>query len=136
MCADLAGFSQRSASRSAEVYLRAAPGLSARPKFQMPALKRSLPTIGILPGWAVMEGKLPDRYLAAVLRSIQASASEQGCHLLLAWGLGRVTNVTGLHPAWPTGRTLLRRSATKLPAHGAMSPLCRCCCWIWMASKR
>jgi len=67
----------------------------------MPSLKRSLPTIGILPGWAVMEGKLPDRYLAAVLRGIQASAREQRCHLLLAWGLGRVTNVTGLHPAWP-----------------------------------
>src|SRR5258708_22987569 len=67
----------------------------------MPSLKRSLPTIGILPGWAVMEGKLPDRYLAAVLRSIQAGAREGGCYLLLAWGLGRVTNVTGLHPAWP-----------------------------------
>ena len=63
--------------------------------------KRSLPTIGILPGWAVMEGKLPDRYLAAVLHSIQASARQQRCHLLLAWGLGRITSVTGLHPAWP-----------------------------------
>jgi hypothetical protein len=67
----------------------------------MPALKRSLPTIGLLPGWAVLEGKVPDRYLAAVLRSIQASARQQGCHLLLPWGLGRVTDVTGLHPAWP-----------------------------------
>ena len=67
----------------------------------MPALKRSLPTIGLLPGWAVLEGKIPDRYLAAVLRSIQATARAQRCHLLLAWGLGRVTDVIGLHPAWP-----------------------------------
>ena len=67
----------------------------------MLSIKSSLPTIGILPGWAVMEGKLPDRYLAAVLRSIQAGAREQRCHLLLAWGLGRVTDVIGLHPAWP-----------------------------------
>src|SRR5260221_9254129 len=67
----------------------------------MPPFKRSLPTIGILPGWAVMEGKIPDRYLAAVLRGLQSTAREQGCHLLLAWGLGRVTDVIGLHPAWP-----------------------------------
>ena len=67
----------------------------------MPALKRALPTIGILPGWAVVEGKIPDRYLSAVLRSIQATARAQRCHLLLAWGLGRVTDLTGRHPAWP-----------------------------------
>jgi diguanylate cyclase (GGDEF)-like protein len=67
----------------------------------VPALKRSLPTIGILPGWSVMEGKRPDRYLAAVLRSIQATARDRGCHLLLGWGLGRVTDLIGLHPAWP-----------------------------------
>ena len=67
----------------------------------MPSFKLSLPTIGILPGWAVMEGKIPDRYLAAVLRGLQTTAREQGCHLMLAWGLGRVTDVIGLHPAWP-----------------------------------
>ena len=49
----------------------------------------------------MVEGKIPDRYLAAVLRSIQAAACAQRCHLLLAWGLGRVTDLTGLHPAWP-----------------------------------
>jgi diguanylate cyclase (GGDEF)-like protein len=64
-------------------------------------VKRSLPTIGILPGWSVLEGKIPDRYLAAVLRGLQAAARAQRCHLLLAWGLGRVTDFTGQHPAWP-----------------------------------
>ncbi len=67
----------------------------------MPALKRSLPTIGILPGWSVIEGKRPDRYLAAVLRGLQATGRERGCHLLLGWGLGRVTDLIGRHPAWP-----------------------------------
>jgi diguanylate cyclase (GGDEF)-like protein len=57
--------------------------------------------IGILPGWSVLEGNMPDRYLAAVLKSIQATARAQACHLLLARGLGRVTAFSGLHPAWP-----------------------------------
>jgi diguanylate cyclase (GGDEF)-like protein len=63
--------------------------------------KRNRPTIGILPGWSGLAGIIPDRYLASVLAGIQSAARIRGCHLLLAWGLGRVTDSSGTFPAWP-----------------------------------
>src|SRR5574341_1318651 len=63
--------------------------------------KRDRPTIGILPGWSALEGKMPDRYLASVLKGIQSAARVKQCHLILAWGLGWVNDPTGVHPAWP-----------------------------------
>jgi len=67
----------------------------------MPKFKRDRPTIGILPGWSALAGKIPDRYLASVLRGIQSAARIRECHLLLAWGLGRVNDPSGLYTAWP-----------------------------------
>lgn len=68
----------------------------------MPKFKHDQPTIGILPGWAGLAGIIPDRYLATVLRGIQSAARIKQCHLLLAWGLGRVDQSSGdTHPAWP-----------------------------------
>ena len=67
----------------------------------MSKFKRDRPTIGILPGWSGLAGILPDRYLATVLAGIQSTAHARGCHLLLAWGLGRVTDSSGTFPAWP-----------------------------------
>lgn len=68
----------------------------------MPNLKRDRPVIGILPGWSGLAGVLPDRYLASVLKGIQAAARVKQCHLLLAWGLGRVGQFGGgAYPAWP-----------------------------------
>jgi diguanylate cyclase (GGDEF)-like protein len=64
-------------------------------------LKRDLPTIGILPGWSGLAGTIPDRYLASVLTGIQSAARIRKCHLLLAWGLGRVSDSSGSFPAWP-----------------------------------
>src|SRR5919108_4858317 len=64
--------------------------------------KRNRPTIGILPGWSGLAGIIPDRYLASVLAGIQSAAQIRECHLLLAWGLGRVTDSSGgTFPAWP-----------------------------------
>jgi diguanylate cyclase (GGDEF)-like protein len=63
--------------------------------------KRNRPTIGILPGWSGLAGIIPDRYLASVLTGIQSAAHLRECHLLLAWGLGRVTDSSGTYPAWP-----------------------------------
>jgi diguanylate cyclase (GGDEF)-like protein len=63
--------------------------------------KRNRPTIGILPGWSGLAGIIPDRYLASVLAGIQSAAQLRECHLLLAWGLGRVTDPSGTFPAWP-----------------------------------
>jgi diguanylate cyclase (GGDEF)-like protein len=63
--------------------------------------KRNRPTIGILPGWSGLAGMIPDRYLASVLTGIQSAAKIRECHLLLAWGLGRVTDPSGIFPAWP-----------------------------------
>jgi diguanylate cyclase (GGDEF)-like protein len=62
---------------------------------------RDRPTIGILPGWSGLAGIIPDRYLASVLTGIQSAAQIRECHLLLAWGLGRVTDPSGTFPAWP-----------------------------------
>jgi len=67
----------------------------------MSNFKRDRPTIGILPGWSALEGKIPDRYLASVWEGIQSAARIRQCHLLLAWGLGRVTHSDGIYPAWP-----------------------------------
>ncbi|MGZ9235027.1 MAG: LacI family DNA-binding transcriptional regulator, partial [Anaerolineales bacterium] len=64
-------------------------------------IKRNRPTIGILPGWSGLAGIIPDRYLASVLGGIQSAAHIRECHLLLAWGLGRVSNASGAFPAWP-----------------------------------
>jgi diguanylate cyclase (GGDEF)-like protein len=67
----------------------------------MPGYKRGRPTIGILPGWSGLAGIITDRYLASVLKGIQSAARIRECHLLLGWGLGRVTESNGMHPAWP-----------------------------------
>ena len=68
----------------------------------MPNFKRDRPTIGILPGWSGLAGVLPDRYLASALKGIQSAARVKQCHLLLAWGLGRVAQSAGhTYPAWP-----------------------------------
>src|SRR5262245_60980285 len=72
----------------------------------MPNFKRARPTIGILPGWSGLAGLVPDRYLASILKGIQSAARVKQCHLLLAWGLGRVNQAThqsdgGAYPAWP-----------------------------------
>jgi diguanylate cyclase (GGDEF)-like protein len=67
----------------------------------MMEFKRNRPTIGILPGWSGLAGIIPDRYLASVLAGIQSAAQIRQCHLLLAWGLGRVTEPSGIFPAWP-----------------------------------
>jgi diguanylate cyclase (GGDEF)-like protein len=67
----------------------------------MMEFKRDRPTIGILPGWSGLAGIIPDRYLASVLGGIQSAAHIRECHLLLAWGLGRVSDPSGTFPAWP-----------------------------------
>jgi hypothetical protein len=67
----------------------------------MSKYKRNRPTIGILPGWSGLAGTIPDRYLASVLAGIQSAARIRECHLLLAWGLGRVSDSSGTFPAWP-----------------------------------
>src|SRR5690349_18138552 len=67
----------------------------------MPKFKRDRPTIGILPGWSGLAGIIPDRYLASILKGIQSAARVKECHLLLAWGLGRVNHPSGTFPAWP-----------------------------------
>jgi len=67
----------------------------------MPKFKHDRPMIGILPGWSALAGKMPDHYLASVLEGIHMVACIRKCHLLLAWGLGRVADPSGLHTAWP-----------------------------------
>ena len=67
----------------------------------MPKLKHDRPTIGILPGWSGLAGISPDRYMMSVLKGVQSAALLKGCHLLLAWGLGRVNYPNGAFPAWP-----------------------------------
>src|SRR5215211_5447289 len=64
--------------------------------------KRNRPTIGILPGYSVLEGKTPDHYRWSVLKGIQSAARTRECNLLIAWGLGRATESDDIHPAWPT----------------------------------
>ena len=67
----------------------------------MPLRKHDRPIIGILPGWSGIAGIIPDRYLTTVLAGIQSAARVKECHLLLAWGLGRVDDPSGAFPAWP-----------------------------------
>src|SRR5688500_9954899 len=64
--------------------------------------KRNRPTIGILPGYSVLEGKTPDHYRWSVLKGIQSAARARECNLLVAWGLGRAADSGDMHPAWPT----------------------------------
>jgi diguanylate cyclase (GGDEF)-like protein len=64
--------------------------------------KRNRPTIGILPGYSVLEGKTPDHYRWSVLKGIQSAARAKECNLLIAWGLGRAMESDEIHPAWPT----------------------------------
>ena len=66
----------------------------------MSKFKRDRPTIGILSGWSALAVKIPDRYLESVLVGIQSAARIKECHLLLAWGLGRV-NESSYYTAWP-----------------------------------
>jgi diguanylate cyclase (GGDEF)-like protein len=63
--------------------------------------KRDRPTIGILPGWSGIVDKTPERYLTSILEGLHSAAHSRGCHLLLAWGLGRVNDPSGIHPVWP-----------------------------------
>ncbi len=64
--------------------------------------KRNRPTIGILPGFSVLEGKTPDHYRWSILKGIQSAGQARQCNLLIAWGLGRGTESGDIHPAWPT----------------------------------
>src|ERR1043165_3855652 len=64
--------------------------------------KRNHPTIGILPGYSILEGKNPEHYRLSVLKGIQSAARARECNLLIGWGLVRVTESGEMHPAWPT----------------------------------
>src|SRR5438093_12967259 len=64
--------------------------------------KRNRSTIGILPGYSVLEGKTPDHYWWSELKGIQSAARARECNLLIAWGLGRATESGDIDPAWPT----------------------------------
>src|ERR1043165_901399 len=66
-----------------------------------PKFKHDRPTIGILPGWSSVAGIMSDSYLASILKGVQSAARAKECHLLLAWGLERVTHNIGTFPAWP-----------------------------------
>src|SRR5919106_949243 len=63
--------------------------------------KRNRPTIGILPGYSILEGKTPDHYRWSVLKGIQSAARARKCNLLIAWGLRRATESGEMQPAWP-----------------------------------
>ena len=65
-------------------------------------VKRRRPTIGILPGYSILEGKNPEHYRWSILRGIQSAARARECNLLIAWGLVRATDSGEMHPAWPT----------------------------------
>jgi diguanylate cyclase (GGDEF)-like protein len=64
--------------------------------------KRNRPTIGILPGYSILEGKTPDYYRWSVLKGIQSAARARECNLLIAWGLRRAAESGEMQPAWPT----------------------------------
>ncbi len=67
-----------------------------------PHFKRGLPTIGILAGWSTLEGTAPDYYRAAIIRGIQSAARIRRCHLMLSWGMARITETAdNIYPAWP-----------------------------------
>jgi diguanylate cyclase (GGDEF)-like protein len=63
--------------------------------------KHNRPTIGILPGYSILEGKTPDHYRWSVLKGIQSAARARECNLLIAWGLGRAIETGEMHLAWP-----------------------------------
>lgn len=63
--------------------------------------KRDRPTIGILAGWSAITGQIADHYLATILEGIHSAARSRSCHLLLAWGAGRVSDSSATHTAWP-----------------------------------
>ena len=63
--------------------------------------KRNRPTIGILPGYSILEGKTPDHYRWSVLKGIQSAARTRKCNLLIAWGLRRAAESGEMQPAWP-----------------------------------
>jgi diguanylate cyclase (GGDEF)-like protein len=65
-------------------------------------VKRGRPTIGILPGYSILEGKNPEHYRWSILKGIQSAARARKCNLLIAWGLARTTESGEMHPAWPT----------------------------------
>jgi diguanylate cyclase (GGDEF)-like protein len=67
----------------------------------MPKFKHERPTIGILAGWSAITGEIADHYLASILGGIHSAARIRGCHLLLAWGVGRVSDSSATHTAWP-----------------------------------
>ncbi len=62
--------------------------------------ERDRPTIGVLAGWQVHAGT-PDSFLHEVFRGIQAAAQDQGCNLLLAYGIGAPRGVGLGRPSWP-----------------------------------
>lgn len=64
-------------------------------------LKRNHPTIGILAGWSTLEGSTPDQYRVSVIEGIQTAARNRGCHILLSWGVRRITDAHQFYPAWP-----------------------------------
>lgn len=63
--------------------------------------KRDRPTIGVLAGWSTIEGSTPDHYRLSIIQGIQYAARSRNCHLLLSWGIRRVTDVSQIFPAWP-----------------------------------
>ncbi len=71
----------------------------------MSKYKHDRPTIGILTGWSPITGQIADHYLASVLAGIQAAARIRSCNLLLAWGVGRVSDTNATHTAWPVVAT-------------------------------
>ena len=64
-------------------------------------LKRDRATIGVVAGRAIIIGQMPERYTVSVLRGIQSAARVRQCNLLTSWGLGRINDPYGFHPAWP-----------------------------------
>lgn len=59
------------------------------------------PTIGVLAGWQYYWTPTPLSYLNPIFRGIRRAASEAGCNLLLACGMGSsATAIDPLRPAW------------------------------------
>jgi diguanylate cyclase (GGDEF)-like protein len=65
-------------------------------------IRHGQPMIGVLAGWSTLEGTAPDYYRAAVIRGIQSAARIRKCHLMLSWGMARITETADhIYPAWP-----------------------------------
>jgi diguanylate cyclase (GGDEF)-like protein len=58
-------------------------------------------TLGFLPGWAVYEKALMDRFLKSIIQGIRAAAIDHGCNLLVACGVNRNPGKRSIHTAWP-----------------------------------